>query len=110
MVGFREEGWVYIIQCENFPYFKVGVSEKSPQERLLSMQVGVPFNLKLIGQFWVNDRYAVEYEIHQKYADRIQKGEWYCLDALSLTVLLADLTDASIDKSGIQRPQAERVT
>ncbi len=91
----NSEGWVYCVQCGDYPYFKIGVARVSPAERLDGMQTGSPFELKMIAQAYVKDRYQIEYELHQKYADRIHRGEWYCLDALSLAQVIADMEDAA---------------
>jgi hypothetical protein len=88
-------GWVYLIQCGDYPYFKIGVAKVSPAERLDGMQTGSPFELKVIAQAYVKSRYDIEYELHAKYADRIHRGEWYCLDALSVSQVVSDMEDAA---------------
>ncbi len=88
-------GWVYLIQCGDYPYFKIGVSGQSPQNRLEAMQTGTPFLLKIVAQAYVGDRYTTEYELHRKYIDRIHRSEWYCLDALSVSQVVADMEEAS---------------
>ena len=41
-------GYVYIVQCGNFNYYKIGISKKDFQNRLSGLQVGSPFPLKML--------------------------------------------------------------
>ena len=91
----KDEGWVYIIQCGDFPYFKIGVSIVSGQSRLDAMQTGSPFDLRLVAQAHVYECRQTEAKIHKIFADRWHKGEWYALDALSLGQVITEMEQAT---------------
>jgi hypothetical protein len=58
---------------------KIGRS-KDIKVRLRSLQTGSPYDLKLMG--WINsdDDKQLEYELHQRYANRHIRLEWFNLD------------------------------
>jgi len=90
-MAYKDKGWVYIIRCGDFPYFKMGVSTVSGQSRLDAMQIGSPFNLTLVAQAYIHNCKEVEELLHTMFADRWHKGEWYALDALSLHQAIGEL-------------------
>jgi hypothetical protein len=97
-----KSGWVYVIQCGDFPYFKIGVSQCSAKSRLDSLQTGSPFELKLILQAHVEDGYNTERRLHNKFADRWRRGEWFTIDALSLIQLVHEIEKFVQDSTKIK--------
>lgn len=71
-----KKGFVYIIQCEGTHYYKIG-SSFNPNERLKSMQTGIPFDLKLI--FYIEKEFAnsIELMTHLEFQDYRIRAEWF---------------------------------
>jgi hypothetical protein len=69
--------WVYFIQqrceCESAP-IKIGVA-KDPFARLASLQTGSPHQLEIVGL--IDGDWAVEKEMHRRFADARMEGEWF---------------------------------
>jgi hypothetical protein len=77
--------YIYIIQCEQ--YVKVGRT-LNPESRLLDMQVGNPFPLRLIEVFEdIPNAYAIEYQIHEKLCRYHHHGEWFeCKPKVAISI------------------------
>lgn len=87
--------YVYIIRCQNSPYYKIGVSE-NVRVRLESLQAGCPYELTIEAVCCANTRlnaYRIEADIHRSLAkDRVRSGgEWFQLHTEQITVLLRDI-------------------
>lgn len=71
--------FIYFIGREEGPV-KIGVS-RNPSERLVGLQTGCPFPLKLHGHWMVENTriYAVERTIHSALEPYRAQGEWFSL-------------------------------
>lgn len=67
---------IYFIQCRNF--VKIGVSHV-PDARLDDLQVGNPYELKLIG-YIPNGGFEEEREIQTRFNNLRIRGEWFALE------------------------------
>ncbi len=70
--GESPEQFTYIVSCDGSRLLKIGRS-KTPEWRLLVMQVGCPNELSIVW-CWPDD---IEAELHEHFADRKVRGEWY---------------------------------
>ncbi len=68
------ESSVYFIQCEETKAVKIGTS-RDPEKRLLQLQTASPGKLTILGTVPGN-KYR-EAELHNRFADRHVRGEWY---------------------------------
>ena len=74
---YGEESYVYVIGCKELSQVKIGRS-KNPGQRLLTLQTGFPYKLKLWA-FCPESKYLTEHDLHILLAkDRIE-GEWFTL-------------------------------
>lgn len=71
---------VYIIQAEDTPYIKIGLTyQASVIPRLKNLQTGCPLELKLLA----TTQKFTEAELHQAFRDYRVRGEWFwCRDRL----------------------------
>jgi len=90
-------GYIYIIHCKGFPYYKIGHTVM-PNGRISELQTGVPFELIMEYAFKVKDMFEAEHAIHKQYQDKCIRGEWFLLTDMELAgvkdkiVLLKDYT------------------
>lgn len=84
-------GYVYLIHCVGFPFYKIGVTTRTPQSRLRALQTGLPFDLELEFAIQVPDIYREEAELHEAYKDNHVRGEWFCLNQTELEYLKGEL-------------------
>ena len=82
------KGYIYLIQCVGFPYYKIGMSETSPEGRIYALQTGVPFELKLIKAVYVSKALEAERYLQELHADRRVRGEWFNFTDLELNGVL----------------------
>lgn len=69
---------IYVIQCGNLPYFKIGITSKSIRSRLSALQTGCPFELRLCG-LW-DGTVEEERRWHEDYSEFCVGGEWFRLE------------------------------
>ena len=74
---FKRWGYVYIIRCEGYEAFKVGMTRSSPQSRVSALQTGCPFKLNLLLAYPVMDAERVEASVHALLAGCRLEGEWF---------------------------------
>ena len=84
----QREGHVYVLQCGNMPYYKVGVTQSSIASRVSGLQTGCPFKLRLIEAFFSYNATDLEYTIQTAFKENRVIGEWFLLDRLRLKTLL----------------------
>jgi hypothetical protein len=70
-------GFVYLIQCG--PYYKIGVSTDVGQ-RVKQLSTLPPFDLDLVCTIETGDMESLERELHERFADKRKRGEWFELD------------------------------
>ncbi len=84
-------GYLYIIHCVGFPYYKIGVTTGNPQARIQALQVGLPFDLELEYAVQVPDMYQEESLLHEAYKANHMRGEWFNLNPAELEYLKEEL-------------------
>jgi len=82
------EGHVYIVQCGDTPYYKIGVTQGRPAARIVSLQTGCPFKLHLIEAFFSYNAEGLEATIQEVFEVNRVRGEWYLLDEPRLQTLM----------------------
>ena len=78
--------FIYIIRCEKQNLFKIGIS-CDPEKRCKQLQTGNPFNLKIMYNFKINEKYKIkackiEKTIHdylRNVKNNYMKNEWFTL-------------------------------
>jgi hypothetical protein len=72
-------GCVYIIHALTTDYYKVGITIKSIEGRLRSLQTSIPFwNLEVVIAHYCDDYSTLEKLLHEKYSDqRLRNSEWF---------------------------------
>ncbi len=93
--GNRQEssccGYLYLIHCVGFPYYKTGVTTGNPHARIQALQTGLPFDLELEYAVQVPDIYQEEALLHEVYKDNHVRGEWFSLNQTELEYLKGEL-------------------
>lgn len=70
------EPHIYFIKCNEF--VKIGVSH-SPDSRLDDLQIGNPYELKIIG-YIANGGFKLEKEIQKRFFNQLIHHEWFRLN------------------------------
>ena len=83
-------GYLYIIQCKGFPYYKIGQTTM-PKGRLNSLQTGCPFDLSIEYAMQVKDMNESERQIHIQYEGKRMRGEWFMLTDAELESVKEDM-------------------
>ena len=73
-------GIVYCVECKG--YYKFGVTSTSMKRRLINMQTGNPFDIKLIWVVRSNRIRKYERQIHKIIRGSHHRGEWYDIPQL----------------------------
>ncbi len=77
---------VYLIRCNDM--YKIGFSD-CPIKRLLSLQIGNPYELDLIWEDEVPNFLQIERGLHQKFESKRVIGEWFKLDKEDVEFILS---------------------
>ena len=85
----KKSGFVYLMLEDAFGYVKIGISY-NPHSRLSSLQTACPQNITLLGTLKTNDARRVETDLHERYADKHHRGEWFNLSNDDIKELLAE--------------------
>lgn len=72
-----QAGWVYVVQADK--YFKIGIS-KEPKKRIKTLGTEMPTPLTTIRLFETEDMKKLEEALHNVFAFKRIKGEWFALD------------------------------
>ena len=70
-------GYVYVLQADN-GLCKIGKA-KVLDKRVEQLEVQLPYDLELLVSIETDDRDSLEKELHEKFADKRKKGEWFDL-------------------------------
>ena len=90
----RLKGSVYVVCCEGF--VKIGFAT-SVSARLSNLQIGCPFELKLMKVFKSDDIVEMERKLHRELVPYWHRGEWFKLpDWLMERLLRAETVDSFI--------------
>lgn len=76
--------YLYLIRCQQ--YYKIGVAS-DVQSRLAQLSTGNPFELEPVTVCGFDNASAVETVLHQRFASKRTRGEWFALDADDVTLI-----------------------
>lgn len=77
---------VYLIQCNDL--YKIGFSNQ-PKKRLEMLQIGSPYELRLIWEDKVYNYMQIEEGLHKKFENKRVRGEWFKLDKEDVDYILS---------------------
>ena len=69
-------GWVYLVFDESNELYKIGITRSDLKVRLSSLKTSNPF-LLLVGAGRFDDPRATESKLHELFAERRIRGEWF---------------------------------
>lgn len=73
----KTAGYVYLVYSPSTPAYKIGHTV-DPNNRAKTFSVQLPYeDIKFIALIETDDRYALETELHERYADKRVGGEWF---------------------------------
>jgi hypothetical protein len=78
--------YIYAVECSNTRYIKIGIST-SPKNRRNILQIGTPHRLNLLrtwGPWLAEEARYVEKVLHDKFAPKKQRGEWFSVSLNSI--------------------------
>lgn len=70
---------VYLVQCANYPYYKIGIT-KELDARMSHFKTSNPFPVHVIDTLEIDIASQVEMLLQQKYEDKNMHGEWFKLE------------------------------
>lgn len=73
------DGYLYLVRCVGFPYYKIGITTCNPLTRLGGIQTGCPFKVEIEWAIQVSGIKGEEKGLHECYSDKHVRGEWYNL-------------------------------
>jgi len=77
-------GWIYIIRCGRF--YKIGWSTK-PNQRFYTISSSLPFKTEFIHRIGTDNPVLFEAELHERYAKKRTRGEWFRLSVCDVEEL-----------------------
>lgn len=79
----KQSAFIYIIQCcDANGYVKIGVTTDNTVLRAATLQVGCPYELKVMASFHVNGNLkTIEMIIHKQLERFLFRGEWFKIKA-----------------------------
>lgn len=72
-------GFVYLLRT-SLDYYKIGCTTK-PRNRLLTFGIQLPFEVELVCLIYTRDIYHMERELHSRFREQRERGEWFKLSA-----------------------------
>ena len=71
-------GYTYLIT--NGREYKIGITTKTPQSRVVELQTGSPTKITISGYSYNINALAMERKLHEKFASKRLEGEWFSLN------------------------------
>lgn len=76
----KTEGYVYLLQSMTDPiHYKIGRTS-SPDNRIKTFGIQLPFKVEYIALIKAYNMYALETALHEKFSDKRIDGEWFALN------------------------------
>ena len=79
-------GHVYLLQCG--PFYKIGKAV-DVNKRVKDLRTQPPFDIELLHVIHTLDMRKRERQLHQRFADKRVKGEWFKLDTADVAAIQA---------------------
>lgn len=80
-------GWVYLLQSPT-NHYKIGCAT-NPRNRAKTFGIQLPFEVEFLALIYTEDMYSLEGSLHEKFANKRVKGEWFALDAADVDYIQA---------------------
>ena len=90
MKNFNTSGYVYFIRKEGQDIFKIGMTRKSPEDRLSVIQISSSDKLILYGVIHSDHARKLEARLHDHCGKHKLSGEWFSLTEKDVNLLLDD--------------------
>lgn len=71
-------GYIYVLGS-NEGFYKIGLTKREPDERILEFSPALPFKTHLEVTIWSEDMYVLEKELHRVFKNKKTNGEWFKL-------------------------------
>lgn len=84
----KVQGFIYLIlvEIERFKFYKIGRT-KAPIQRSSYFEVKLPFDFEIIHIFPADNMYQAERKLHDQFADKRVRGEWFTLTDEDVTFI-----------------------
>lgn len=92
--GAAQDGYVYLINMNN-EFYKIGYAS-DVTARFGSIQTSTPYKLELIHVIISQDAPRLEHILHQRYAAKRDRGEWFRLEEGDIIEIRSILSPATI--------------
>ncbi len=92
-------GYVYLVRCKGFDFYKIGVSKVSVEHRLSSLQTGCPFDLEVLHTGYSLGYRSIETLLHNKYRLYNERGEWFKLNNNLVNDVIMDINKLCQDNT-----------
>ena len=97
----RGSGYIYLVRCKGFEFYKIGISKTSVEHRLSSLQTGCPFDLEVLHIGYANSYKSIEVLLHNKYREYNHRGEWFELNDNQVKDVITDITNLCTSKQPV---------
>jgi hypothetical protein len=74
-LGINNRGFIYVLNAD--PYYKIGLTKRTPEKRLAEISPKMPFEPSLCLSYQSSDVYEEEAFLHEQFADKRVNGEWF---------------------------------
>ena len=101
----RKDGYIYIMDIKGFHYYKIGLSICS-RSRTKAMNTIVPFDIRLVKEFYFKDVKIAESEIHEKLKDYRHKGEWFTAPICHIMKTIEDERSFDSEARTVRKPSS----
>jgi len=83
-----KDGYIYLIQCGELPYFKIGMAKNGVDSRMGQLRTGNPFDLKVLVNKKVEEMKVAESYLHMRYEEYHFRGEWFVFSPMLLREII----------------------
>lgn len=91
------DSYVYVLRMRDTNYYKIGMTNRAVEERLLACQTGNPFKLEITHVFPTDEPIKLEKSLHERFKDQQLEGEWFSLFSEDLLDLARVGVETSFD-------------
>ena len=98
---FKGKGYLYLVRCKGFDFYKIGISKIAAAHRLASLQTGCPFELEILHVGYAIGYKSIEVLLHNKYRQYSERGEWFKLNDKLVSDVIKDIDKLCSDKNDV---------
>jgi hypothetical protein len=84
-----KSGYVYVVGNHDEGLYKIGMTTRTPSERVLEFSPKLPFECEIMATIRTMDARSLEREIHDLYKHKRENGEWFRLEEADIDDLIA---------------------